>query len=138
MVDRLIDEAFKELGVAIVRTACEDYLKARRAMDECWMPDRRYQKEHAKKDGNMLVATRPAWYLKWFRSKWYATICRINPELLIKGLDMRYAEWKKGGFKGNALMTLDIAYINVNDIYDYGSGVYSVKHSHKKYCYRRT
>ena len=138
MEDRLIDESFKELGIAIVRTACEDYLKAKRATDECWMPDRRYRKAHIEKDAQMLVATTPSWYLKWFRSKWYATICKINPELLIKGLNMRYAEWKKGGFKGNALLIKDFAFLNVRDIYDYGSGVYSARHSHKKYNYRRT
>ena len=109
----LIDSNFNDLGLAIVRTAMEDYLKARRHRCEKYNKHISYAKPKynpyrysAFKQG-ISVSHDPNWYLKWFRSRWFHTICRIDPEVLIFGLDQRFEEWKKSGYEGRALLEND-------------------------------
>lgn len=70
------ESGYYALAAAIVETSCRDYIMARRAV---FKAKNQKKRDSAAADVNAL--------LRFFRSKWYGTLCDIDPDTLIAMLD---------------------------------------------------
>ena len=75
-----------DLRMAIVRQAADDYIRAKKLLKI--QPD------------NCLAQRTVQEVRKFIRGKWYATICDINPDFLLRALDAKGDETKGDDMPG--------------------------------------
>ena len=83
-IRKLDDEGVALLAEAVVAQAAKDYLKAKK---DLFNANPLFQETVKRLQWKLDSA------VKFFRSKWYRTLCSIDADYLLKKLDEEFEEW---------------------------------------------
>lgn len=83
-IRKLDDEGVALLAEAVVAQAAKDYLKAKK---DLFNVNPLFQERIKRLQWKLESA------VKFFRSKWYRTLCGVDADYLLKKLDEEFEEW---------------------------------------------